>query len=239
MRPLRVALHPWESRRLRQIRDHANSARLVKRAACLLRSAAGEAAGTIARVTGLSLDAISDIRRRWQKRRLASLADRPRSGRPPRVSIQYRRELRRVLERSPLRCGYVFTVWSIARLGTYLHQRTGIALSRGHLRRVVHAEGFVIARPKHTLANKRDEREYRRAQRKLAKLKRGRPKRTRAMSSGMPMPVSLNCCRTWSAAGCGGGSNSRCPRRARTRSSRRLARSATAAGSSSGIPSLA
>lgn len=239
MRPLRIRIRSWESRRLRQIRDHAHSARLIKRAACLLRSAAGEAAATIARVTGLSLDAISDIRRRWQQRRLASVVDRPRSGRPPRVSAQYRRELRRVLERSPLRCGYVFTVWSVARLGAYLQERTGIRISGDWLRRLVHAEGFVIARPKHTLANKRDEREYRRAQRKLARLKRGRSKRTRAMNSGMPMPASSTCCRTWSAAGCGEGSNGRCPPRARTGSSRRLARSATARESSSGIPSPA
>lgn len=34
----------------------------------------------------------------------------------------------------PLALGYVFTVWSIARLRTYLHQRTGITLSINRLR---------------------------------------------------------------------------------------------------------
>jgi hypothetical protein len=34
----------------------------------------------------LSPDAVTDIRRRWRKRRLGSLADRPRTGRPPRVT---------------------------------------------------------------------------------------------------------------------------------------------------------
>src|SRR5215203_2309755 len=64
MRQLEVRLKPWESRRLRQLRDHATSARLLKRAMCLLLSAAGERAVDVARVTGLSLDAISDIRRK-------------------------------------------------------------------------------------------------------------------------------------------------------------------------------
>lgn len=236
---MHIRMSSWESRRLRQIRDHAAFARMVKRATCLLRSAAGESAGTIARVTGLSRDTISDIRRRWRKGRLGSVVDQPRSGRPPRISARYRRELRKVLERSPLRYGYVFTLWSIARLGSYLQKRTGIRFSSGHLRRVVHAEGFVLARPKHTLANKRDPRQYRRAQRKLQRLKRGQNKRTRAMNSGMPMPASSNCCRIWSAAGCGRASNSRCPPPARTRRWRRLAHSDTARGSCFGIPSPA
>src|SRR5438874_10758983 len=101
MRQLEVHLKPWESRRLRQLRDHGPSARVVRRAICLLLSAAGERAVDVARVTGLSPDAIGDIRRRWRKRRLRSLADRPRPGRPPRVTAAYHRELRRALRKGP------------------------------------------------------------------------------------------------------------------------------------------
>jgi transposase len=186
MRQLEVRLTPWERRRLRQLRDHAPSARVVKRAVCLLLSAAGERASDIARVIGLSLDAVTDVRRRWQRHRLRSLSDLPRSGRPTRVTAEYRRELRRALRRGPLACGYVFTVWSIARLGTYLRKRTGIALGVNRLRQLAHAEGFVVARPKHTLKGKRDERAYRRTRRRLNQLKKGRSKRTRPMSCGTP-----------------------------------------------------
>ena len=197
MRQLEVRLKPWERRQLRQLRDHAPSARMVKRAMCLLLSAAGERASTIALVTGLSLDAISDVRRRWHKHRMRSLTERPRSGRPTRVTAEYRRELRGALRKGPLACGYVFTVWSIARLGTYLRQRTGIALGVHRLRQLVHAEGFVVGRPRHTLKGKRDEGEYRRTRRRLERLKKGRSKRTRPMSCGTPTPPSSTCCRTW------------------------------------------
>lgn len=152
MRQLEVCLRSWESRRLRQLRDHAASARVLKRVICLLLSAAGERAVDIARVVGLSADAVSDIRGRWRHRRLRSLQDRPRSGRPPRVTTAYRRELRRALRLGPRGCGrFVFTVWSVARLGAYLQQRTHIALSVDWLRRLVHSEGFIIGRPAHTL----------------------------------------------------------------------------------------
>src|SRR5215212_3334866 len=97
MRPLTVRLKPWESRWLKQLRNRATSARVVRRATCLLLSAAGEPATGIARVTGLSPNAVTGIRRRWRRRRLRSVEDRPRSGRPRRVTAAYLRELRRAL----------------------------------------------------------------------------------------------------------------------------------------------
>jgi|SRR5882757_6581474 len=202
MRQLEVRLKPWEARQLRQLRDHATKARVLKRAMCLLLSATGERATAIAAITGLSLGSISNIRRRWQRHRLRCVTDKPRSGRPSLITAKYRRELRGALLKGPLALGYVFTVWSIARLGTYLQQRTGIALSVNRLRQLVHAEGFVVARPKHTLANKRDEREYRRTRRRLQQLKKGRFKRTQPLNSGTPTPPSLISCRTWFVAGC-------------------------------------
>src|SRR6266542_5746426 len=169
MRQLEVRLKPWESRRLKQLRDHAPSARIVKRALCLLWSAAGRPATEIARSIALSPNAVTTIRRRWQEYRLRSIADRPRAGRPPLVTDRYRRELRRALRKGPLACGFVFTVWSIARLSTYLRRRTRIAVSVDWLRLLVHGEGFAVDRPAHTLAGKRDKAEYRRARHRLQK----------------------------------------------------------------------
>jgi transposase len=159
-------------------------------------SAAGQPAVGIAAVTGLSLDAVTDIRRRWRERRLRSLADRPRCGRPSRVTAAYRRELRRALRKTPRSLGFVFTVWSVTRLGAYLRRRTGVTLGVGRLRRLAHEEGFVVGRPKHTLANKRDERAYRRTRRRLERLKRGPRERTRPPSCGTPTPPSSTCCPT-------------------------------------------
>jgi transposase len=202
MRQLEVRLKPWESRRLRQLRDHAPSARLVKRAICLLLSAAGETAKAIARVTGLSPDAVTDVRRRWRTRRLRSLDDRPRAGRPPTVTDAYRRELRRALRSGPRPFGYAFTTWSVARLGVHLREATGVRIGPVRLRQLIHAAGFVIGRPAHTLRNKRDGREYERARRRLDRLKRGRRGRTPRTSCGTPTSRRSSSCRTSCAAGC-------------------------------------
>ena len=212
MRQLEVRLKPWERRMLISLRDRPPSPRVGRRATCLLLSAAGEPARQIARVTGMSLDAITDIRRRWRKARgsrLRSVLDRPRSGRPPKVTAAYRRELRHALDKGPLSFGYLLTVWSIARLRTHLSNVTGITISRDWLRRLAHREGFVVGRPKHTLRGKRNEAQYRRAGKRLIRLKRGRLKRTLSSNSGTPTPASLSCCPTSCAAGCAKESRSR------------------------------
>jgi transposase len=205
MRQLEVHLKPWERRMLRSLRDKPPSPRVGRRAVCLLLSADGEPARRIARATGMSPDAVTDVRRRWRRARgsrLRSLLDRPRAGRPAKVTVAYRRELRRALDKGPLAFGYLFTVWSIARLRTHLKEVTGIIVSRDWLRRLAHAEGFVIGRPKHTLRGKRNEAEYRRARGRLGRLKKGPVNRTPASSCGMPTPASSSCCPTSCGAGC-------------------------------------
>lgn len=172
-RRLEVILTQRQRQKLQQIRDHPPSPRIAKRAVCLLLSADGADSKLICRVTGLSVDAITDIRRRWQRRHLASLRELPRPGRPPKITDEYRRQLRKALSRSPLAYGYIFSTWSIARLNSHLQQTTGIRICNDRLWRLVHEEGFVYRRPKHTLKGKRDERAFRRAQKALNRLKKG------------------------------------------------------------------
>ncbi len=213
MRQLAVRLRPWERRMLLALRDRPPSPRVGRRAACLLLSADGEPATRIARVTGMSLDAVTDVRRRWRtargRSRLRSLADKRRTGRPPKVTAAYRRELRRALDRGPLAFGYLFTVWSIARLRSHLRRVTGVTVSRDWLRRLARREGFVVGRPKHTLRGKRDEAEYRRAKRRLDRLKKGRASRAPSSSCGTPTPASSSCCPTSCGAGCAGAGSGR------------------------------
>lgn len=171
---LEVVLRSWQRRRLRQIRDRPLSPRIVKRAICLLMSAEASSNQAITRATGLCSDAITNIRRRWQVHGMASLKDRPRSGRPPTITAAYRRELRKALRVGPRTYGYIFTVWSVARLNAHLKKTTDISVGESRLRQLIRAEGFVYRRPKHTLKGKRNEKAFRKAQRALSHLKKGR-----------------------------------------------------------------
>ena len=127
----------------------------------------------IARRIGYTGVQVSRIRRRFAEGGLDGLQDRPRSGRPSRVTPAYRRELREALKRGPPAYGYLFTVWSLPRLNTHLKAKTGLAFCAESVRRFVRTEGYVFRRPKHTLKGRRDEKAFRQAQRQLRRLKKG------------------------------------------------------------------
>jgi transposase len=197
MKALRIEVSGWQRKQLRRLQVRPPSPRVGRRATCLLLSAAGASSVEIRRATGFSIDAITDIRRRFNARGMRSLKDGQHPGRPPRITAGYCRELRRALRRPPLVLGYVFTTWSIARLGTHLAKRTGIGISRDWLRRLVHQHGYRCGRPKHTLRRKRALRgsriEYRRAQKRLESLKKGHSCLKPTTSCGISMKASSTC----------------------------------------------
>lgn len=170
---IEVRLTSRQRQRLQQLRDQPPTPRVGKRAVCLLLSADGVSNQLIAQATGLVPNTLAKIRHRWNERGMAALKDAPRPGRPPIINAAYRKELKEALRRGPLAYGYIFTTWSIARLNAHLHQRTGLKICNDWLRQLVHTEGFVYRRPKHTLKGKRDEQAFRRAQKKLRRLKKG------------------------------------------------------------------
>src|SRR5687768_8114662 len=53
-------------------------------------------------------------------------------------------------------------------------EASGLAFSDERVRRLLREEGFSFQRPKHTMKGKRDETAYRKAQRRLKRLKKGR-----------------------------------------------------------------
>ena len=72
------------------------------------------------------------------------------------------------------RSRYGFSVGSLARLNAHLAREMKISFSEDQLGRILHAEGFSVQRPKHTLQGKRDEAAYEKARRQLKRLKKGR-----------------------------------------------------------------
>ena len=101
----------------------------------------------------------------------------------------------------PAARGYAFTVWTTARLATYLHRRLGKRLSPERVGDHLRAMGYVYGRPKHTLAGKRNEAAHGRAHRVLRRLKKGRrgaPRPTRSSTSTRPGSTSIP---TWHGRG--------------------------------------
>src|SRR5207247_11460632 len=62
------------------------------------------------------------------------LRDRPRSGRPPKVTCELEQHLNRLVDQDPLEHGSLYSQWSCRELATVLAQQTGVQLGRESVR---------------------------------------------------------------------------------------------------------
>ena len=96
-------------------------------------------------VTGQRLQTVSDTLhftysalRKWVYRfahqGTQGLVDRPRSGRPPKVTCELEQHLNRLVDQDPLEHGSIHSQWSCRALATVLAHQTGIQLGRESVR---------------------------------------------------------------------------------------------------------
>jgi len=111
----------------------------------ILLSAARVAIPEIVRRLGLSRPTVSHWLRRFERSSIAGLLDRPRSGRPARVSSDALRHISMVVSARPRDLGISGTRWSLARLRQYL-VRAGVvpALSLESLRVALKRAGLAF-----------------------------------------------------------------------------------------------
>ncbi len=65
------------------------------------------------------------------------LVDRPRSGRPPKVTCELEKHLNRLVDQDPLQHGSIHSQWSCHELAMVLAQQTGVHLGRESVRGVL------------------------------------------------------------------------------------------------------
>lgn len=132
----------------------------------------GRTKASIALDLGCSVGTVDVVRGRYRRDGIGGLRPKKPTGRPSRVTDDYRTALHAALATSPLELGYGFSVWSVARLNAHLQKTTGIGFSVDQLGRLLHAEGYSYQRPKHTMKGKRDEAAYTKAATELDRLKK-------------------------------------------------------------------
>jgi transposase len=106
-------------------------------------------------VTGQRLQTVSDTLhftysalRKWVYRfanqGVPGLVDRPRSGRPPKVTCELEQHLNRLVDQDPLQHGSLSSQWSCRELAMVLAQQTGVHLSRESVRGVLKKRGKLL-----------------------------------------------------------------------------------------------
>lgn len=123
--------------------------RVSQRAHMILLSNRRYSIAEIARI----FDATQGTVRRWierfEKEGIDCLADRPRSGRPPKVSAATLPLVERDVLASPASKGYLFNIWTAINLSVHLVRQYGIRVSQATIRRILVALDFRHNRPRH------------------------------------------------------------------------------------------
>ncbi len=159
-------------------------ARPLRRAQVVRLSAKDRKAREIADLLGFSIPTVHRIIDQFAERGTESLWDRPRSGRPRKVTTQYVACLKKAVSNSPRKFGYAFTSWTLPRLREHLGRRSGVLLHPDYLSRLMARHNIVYRRPRHVMAHLRDQQDYDEKKALLGFLKKTRSKSgTRSISS--------------------------------------------------------
>lgn len=167
---MRLTESQWDE--LDRLRFSAKSADVFRNCLIILKSSLRETIASIAEELGCGTDTVKRVRRRYRKEGISGLTPIKPPGRPGRATPQYLQKMREAVGTQPQSLGYGFSTWSSIRLAGHLAKETGIHFSDDQMRRLLHANGFSVHRPKHTMKGKRDEVAYLRAKKQLQRRKK-------------------------------------------------------------------
>jgi transposase len=115
----------------------AKEARGFRRAQAVRDVVRGHRLQTVSDTLHFTYSALRKWVYRFADQGVQGLADRPRPGRPPKVTCALAHHLDRLLDQDPLQHGSTHSQWSCQELATVLARQTGVQLSRESVRDVL------------------------------------------------------------------------------------------------------
>jgi transposase len=137
MRPLTSHFPVHALTTLDILRKQTKEARVFRRAQAVRAVVAGDHISTVSATFHLANSALRKWVQRFAQEGPQGLLDRPRSGRPPKVTCELEQHLNRLVDQDPLQHGSRSSQWSCRELATVLAQQTGIQLGRESVRGVL------------------------------------------------------------------------------------------------------
>ena len=181
------ALTSQEQERLGRLVHSNRDARIVRRAQVIRLSSRGKTSREIADILKRSYSGVRKTINRFNAEGFASLADKPRKGRPRKRTDRYVALLKETVQVSPRELGYPFSAWTLERLREHLGRQTRILLSSPHLPRLMAENDIVYRRPKHGMEHLRDPQEYDEKKAFLEFVKKGRHAQSQPSSCSTSM----------------------------------------------------
>ena len=134
MRPLTSYFPAHALPTLETVLKQTQEARVFRRAQAVREVVAGHHVNTVSATFHLANSALRKWVQRFAQEGPQGLLDRPRSGRPPKVTCELERYLNHLVDQDPLEHGSLSSQWSCRELATVFARETGVQLS-GWVRR--------------------------------------------------------------------------------------------------------
>ena len=105
-------------------------ARVFRRAQAVRNVVKGQRLQTVSDALSFPYSALRKWVYRFASHGTQGLVDRPRSGRPPKITCELEQHLNRLVDQDPLQHGSRYSQWSCRKLATVLAYQTGVRLGR-------------------------------------------------------------------------------------------------------------
>ena len=137
MRPLKSYFPANALPTLETVLKQTQEARVFRRAQAVREVVAGQHVNTVSATFHLANSALRKWVQRLAQQGPQGLLDRPRSGRPPKVTCALEQHLNRLIDQDPLEHGSLHSQWSCRELATVFARETGVHLGRESVRCVL------------------------------------------------------------------------------------------------------
>jgi transposase len=137
MRPLKSHFPAHALTTLETMLTQTKEARVFRRAQAVREVVAGHHVTTVSATFHLADSALRKWVQRFAQEGPQGLLDRPRSGRPPKVTCALEQHLNRLIDQDPLEHGSLHSQWSCRELATVFARETGVHLGRESVRCVL------------------------------------------------------------------------------------------------------
>ena len=147
MRPLKSHFPDHALTTVDTVLKQTKEARVFRRAQAVREVVAGHHINAVSAAFHLANSALRKWGQRFAQEGPQGLRDRPRSGRPPKLTCELEQHLQRLVEQDPLQHGALSSQWSCRELATVFARETGVHLGRESVRGVLKKISATTAPP--------------------------------------------------------------------------------------------
>ena len=159
MLPRLLRLHPSTYQRLIRLSKEAEkdgAYRVAKRLRAVVLNSEGHTRRELANILQAPRSKVSEWLQRYQTDGVNGLLEGYRSGRPAELSEKQRQQLEDILDSGPVAYGLDTGIWTSPMIAWVIEEEFGVQYHPGHVRKLLHAWGFSVQRPRRVLARADD-----------------------------------------------------------------------------------